>query len=94
MENKFKCYICGQGFERPHKHRTETESYHIKGCEIKQIENIISKGNIDAFDKMKYIDKLEHIFHVSSLGARTDPINKYWKRMIKCKKLIERLEGD
>ncbi len=91
------CEICGKVFSRPNKFRTETESSHEKDCRLNEIEEIIESG--EGFNKFEVIDDLKNISKVSSFGGRFKegtniPIrNKYYLRMIRCKKLMGKLEG-
>lgn len=84
-----KCDYCGKVFERPHKFRTEEESFHIKGCRLLGIENAI-KNNEELGYIEDLIDEVKGISHISSFGAKKG--NRYWKRMDKCKEIIKKLE--
>ena len=93
-----RCEVCGKKFPRPNKFRTETESYHEKGCRLNEIKELIESGK-DYYDRYEMIDDLKNISKISSFGARIDkktnkPImNKYYTRMLECNKLIKNLES-
>lgn len=86
-----KCDDCGKIFERPCKFRTEREAYHVYGCRLKSIENALN-NNEDLFDIYGFIDEVERISKISSFGAKFNPKNKYYERMVRCDKLIKKLK--
>lgn len=61
---------------------------------LKEIELKINKGNISEWTKFNLIEELDNISKVSSFGARNNPKNKYYLRMIKCNELIKRLQKE
>jgi hypothetical protein len=86
-----KCEYCGMIFERPHKFRTEPEAFHVYGCRLDGIERAI-KNKEDLGIVEELIDEVKRIKKVSSFVATTNPENKYYKRMGRCQKIIDKLE--
>ncbi len=88
---KGKCPYCGEEFERPYKFKTETEGFHIKECELKDLKDNL-KNITNTFSRYMHIDKLENLSKRFSFGAKKG--NKAYGYMLEIKKIIEIIEGD
>lgn len=87
------CPYCGEKFERPFKHRTETEECHVNGCNLKDVkERIAANPNMEDYEKLMIEDELEYLSKVSSFGASRK--NIYMERMIECNKLLKELREE
>ncbi len=92
------CEYCGKVFKRPNKFKTEPEAYHVYGCQLIEIENIV-KSKEEVLYVYELIDDVRRISKVSSFAVKIDKEtgkaikNKYYKRMIKCEELVKKLEA-
>jgi len=85
-----KCKYCGKEFERPHRHRTEEEAFHVNGCELDSIEQRLNEG-VGAYTREKLFNNLAYISKVASFGAREG--NRYWERMLRVRDIKKKLGG-
>ena len=71
--------------------RTETEAWNKDTKTLQEVEETIKKEGITEDNYFNLFSKILTVKDRSSLGARNDPPNKYYKRMIDCKELIDKI---